>query len=69
MATRDLQVPNISCGHCVATIERELGELPGVRKVTAEHPAKRVTVEWDEDAQSWPAIRELLVDIGYPPAE
>ena len=35
MATETFSVPNISCGHCVMTIERELGELEGVSSVEA----------------------------------
>ena len=33
--------PNISCGHCVKTIERELGELPGVESVAAEAEGRK----------------------------
>ena len=36
MTTKTYHVPNISCGHCVSTIERELRELVGVKSVKAE---------------------------------
>ncbi len=68
MVTRTVQVPNISCGHCVATIERELAEVPGVQRVRADAETKRVELEWEPPAD-WPQIRELLGEIGYPPAE
>ena len=68
MSSQTFEVPNISCGHCTRTIERELGELEGVTSVTAEPATRRVTVEWDEARTSWEAIRSLLEEIHYPPA-
>lgn len=59
-------VPNISCGHCTATIERELSELAGVRSVAADASTKQVAVEWDEAATPWQAVLDLLDEIGFP---
>ncbi len=67
MATRTFRVPNISCGHCVMTIQREVGELAGVTAVKADLASKMVTVEWKEPPASWTAIRALLEEINYPP--
>ena len=67
MSTRTVQVPNISCGHCVKTIEREVGELSGVESVTASEVNKDVTVEWNDAATSWDEIESLLNEINYPP--
>ncbi len=66
MATKTFRVPNISCEHCVMTIRRELGGLPGVKSVEADAATKTVTVEWDEPA-TWEAITALLSEINYPP--
>jgi copper chaperone CopZ len=68
MSTRTVPVPAISCGHCVKTIEREVGALEGVASVSAEEDDRTVTVEWDEDRTDWGAIRSLLEEINYPPA-
>jgi copper chaperone len=68
MATKTFKVPNISCGHCVMTIQREVGELEGVSSVKAEQASQMVTVEWNEPPASWDAIRSLLEEINYPPA-
>ena len=46
--TKTVNVPNINCGHCVNTIQNELGELPGVESVTASAESKQVTVMWTE---------------------
>jgi len=67
MATKTFKVPNISCGHCVATIEREVGELAGVASVKADETTKMVTVDWGDSATDWAAIRALLEEINYPP--
>lgn len=61
-------VPNISCGHCVMTVEREVGEIAGVQSVKADQDSKQVVVAWDTPA-TWDQIKELLEEIDYPPAE
>jgi copper chaperone len=69
MTSKTVSVPNISCGHCVMTIEREVGELGGVSAVKADQATRNVTVSWDPDATSWDAIAELMKEINYAPAE
>jgi copper chaperone CopZ len=53
MPTKTFKVPNISCGHCVHTVQNEVGELEGVKRVVAIEETKMVTVEWEEPPQSW----------------
>lgn len=60
-------VPNISCGHCVHTIEMELSELDGVSEVQASNSTRAVSVEFAEPATE-EAIVSLLTEINYPPA-
>jgi len=67
MTTRTFQVPNISCHHCVMTIQRELGELQGVKSVKGDVQTKEVTVEWEAPA-TWDSIKSLLAEINYSPA-
>ena len=66
MQERSVTIPNISCGHCTATIERELGELEGVTSVAADPQSKQVTVRW-QDPATWQTIEALLVEIEFPP--
>ncbi len=66
MASKTFKVPNISCGHCVMTIQREVGELAGVKAVRADEQSKMVAVEWEAPA-TWDQIRALLQEINYPP--
>ena len=69
MQTKTVTVPNISCGHCVMTIEREVGELQGVTSVDAEQISRNVTIAWDPEATDWSAIEGLMKEINYAPAE
>ena len=68
MASKVFQVPNISCHHCVMTIQRELGEIEGVVSATGDVDTKTVTVEWESPA-TWDGIKSLLDEINYPAAE
>jgi copper chaperone len=67
MSSKTFEVPNISCGHCVMTIQNEVSELAGVESVSADQATKVVTVEWNTPA-TWEQIQSLLVEINYPPA-
>lgn len=67
MTSKTVKAPAISCGHCVKTIEREVGGLNGVVTVRADLSSKEVAVSWNEDTTDWVAIRNLMTEIGYPP--
>ena len=67
MTSKTVNVPNISCGHCVATIEREVVEMDGVSEVKAEQTSRNVTVTWDPDTTDWVVIEGLMAEINYPP--
>ncbi len=69
METKTFRVPNITCEHCVKTIERELSELEGVASVQADPQTQGVTVEWDGTSLSWEQVRHLLEEIHYPPED
>lgn len=68
MDSKTVVVPNISCGHCVHTIEDEVGSLGGVTFVKADVASRQVVVRWDAPAD-WEKISTLLHEIGYPPQE
>lgn len=67
METKTVTVPNISCGHCVMTIEREVGEVAGVASVKGDRETKRVVISWDPDATDWVVIEDTMKEINYPP--
>ncbi len=66
MSTVSFEVPGISCGHCIHTIQTEVGELEGVKSVEASQSDKRVTVEFEPPATEEKIIG-LLTEINYAP--
>jgi copper chaperone len=67
MTTKTYNVPAISCGHCTATIERELKFVDGLQSVQAELDSKQVTVEVQSD-DVLAEVEKMLEEIGYPAA-
>jgi copper chaperone CopZ len=67
MESRSYTVPNISCGHCVHTIQTELRGLKGIQRVEVSQEAKRVAVEFEPPATD-EGIRTALAEINYPVA-
>ena len=65
MITVKYSVPNISCGHCVHTIQTEVADLAGVTSVKADANSKSVEVVFDLPA-SEEKIKQLLAEINYP---
>ena len=50
------------------TIQRELGEIDGVKKVEGDPTAKEIDVEWDAPA-TLEKIKSTLEEINYPAAD
>jgi copper chaperone CopZ len=65
MTTLTVKAPNISCAHCVHTIQSEVAELRGVQTVTANEQSKLVTIAFDSPATQ-AEIEKLMAEIGYP---
>lgn len=68
MAKTILNVPGISCGHCVLTINKALRPLEGVRSVRVSIPTRRVEVEYDEAVIDVERMKEILAQEDYPVA-
>lgn len=65
MTTVTYTVSAIHCGHCIHTIEMEVGELQGVQSVKADEASKKVVISFDAPA-SEEKIKALLSEINYP---
>lgn len=65
MEEKTVHIPVISCGHCVMSIKREVGELEGVNSVEGDENNKMVTIKWDNPA-NWEKISDTLKNAGYP---
>jgi copper chaperone len=64
-----LSVPEISCEHCVHTINTALGILPGVEAVTTDIPSKTVRLRYDPSQVSMETIESTLDEEGYTVAK
>jgi len=60
-----LSVPDVSCQHCVKTIDKALGVLPGVETVSTDLPTKKVHVHYDPSRVTLDQVEATLDDAGY----
>lgn len=60
-----LSVPDVSCQHCVKTIDKALGVLPGVKTVLTDLPTKTVHVQYDPGQVTLKQVEATLDDAGY----
>ena len=67
MTTVTYSIPNISCGHCVHTVQSEVAELAGVQTVVASLDTKQATITFDAPATE-EQIKAVLASINYPAA-
>ena len=65
MESKSVCIPNVTCGHCVGNIRRELREIQGVTSVEGDPATQEVTIRWRAPA-TWKVIAETLADRGYP---
>jgi copper chaperone len=61
-----LEAPDISCDHCIASIEKAVTKLPGVRFVGGDPTAKQVMIEYDPDIVDIGTIESAMEEEGYP---
>jgi copper chaperone len=64
-----LSVPEVSCEHCVTTINGALGQLSGVESVSTDIPSKTVHLRYDPAQVSMDTIEATLDEAGYTVAE
>ncbi len=68
METHTMNIPKISCGHCVNAIKNELMELSGISTVEGDPAAKTITVSF-QDPATMTKIKAALKEIDYPVEE
>lgn len=61
---KSYSVPEIHCDHCVAAINRELGQIEGIKEIEVDLDAKTVVVELSEDVSD-ERIAGGLYDAGF----
>ncbi|MFE3656470.1 heavy-metal-associated domain-containing protein [Streptomyces sp. NPDC059165] len=63
MPQKHYSVTGMSCGHCVASITEEVGEVTGVREVAVDLAASTVTV-YGTDLDDH-LVRAAIVEAGH----
>ncbi len=61
-----LEAPDISCDHCIMSIEKAVTTLPSVKFLSGDAVSKRVTVEYDPAIVELSAIQSVMEEEGYP---
>ena len=60
-----LAVEGMSCGHCKAAVEGELGKLSGVESSEADFEKNTVEVRYDEERVTTADLGEAIERAGY----
>ena len=69
MQATTLSVPDVSCEHCVATINGVLRQQSGVSSVSVDIPTKTVSFKYDPEQVQLEKIEAVLDDAGYTVAK
>jgi copper chaperone len=59
----ELQVENMSCGHCVASVTKAVKALDGTARVDVDLASKQVKVQ---SGAPLDAVKAAIADAGYP---
>jgi len=67
MSTTTLSISGMTCGHCVASVQEEIGALPGVTGVTVDlvNGGISTAVVTAEREVSVPELSEAVAEAGY----
>ncbi|MUG47251.1 copper chaperone CopZ [Paenibacillus woosongensis] len=65
MEQTTLHVKGMSCGHCINSIEGNVGKLNGVESVKVNLNEGTVAVSFDPKAVSLKEIKEVIDEQGY----
>lgn len=60
-----LQVQGMSCGHCVSSIEDNVGEISGVKSITVKLEDGKVEVEFDSNKVTTDDVKKEIEELGY----
>ena len=58
-----LSIPDMSCGHCKASVEQALGAIPGVSAIDVDLVARSAKVSGDAPLQT---MIQALDAVGFP---
>ena len=64
--TAVLDVKNMTCPACSITIKKALDKVPGVSNAQVDTNAAAVTVSFDAERTTVPAIARAITEAGFP---
>lgn len=59
------KVEGMSCAHCKAAVEKELGKVPGIERSLADIDANTVEMRYDENLVAVDDVRDAIERAGY----
>jgi copper chaperone len=62
----ELNLPDMTCGHCASTVAKTVALVDPAAKVEVDLNSKLVKISSNEDRQDF---AEALTEAGYPPAQ
>jgi copper chaperone CopZ len=65
MDKKTIEIAGMNCGHCVMSVKKALGKLPGVTVEDVKIGA--ATLELDPAVTSLAAIHKAIADAGFEP--
>ncbi len=63
MKTQELKIEGMTCGHCVMSVQKELGKLPGVKVEKVE--IGKASVQFDETKVNEAMLANAVQEAGY----
>jgi copper ion binding protein len=69
MVEKVLMIKGMSCGHCVARVEKALTSLDGVTAVKVSLEENSATIEYDESRTGTENFKSAVAEAGYEAAE
>ncbi|HKJ66645.1 MAG TPA: copper ion binding protein, partial [bacterium] len=60
-----LQIEGMHCASCVASVEKSLRNVPGVKVASVNLATESATVEYDEQQAGFPDLKQAVEDVGY----
>lgn len=65
MKTSEIKIKGMSCNHCVASVQKALSALEGVKSVDVSLENETATVEYDEAKTEENIFKNVIDDIGF----
>ena len=63
--SKQIKVTGLSCGHCVARVEKAVSGVKGVKKVKVDLTSSMMSVEFDAQITNTEAIKQTVKSAGY----